>query len=205
MAYSDIILILILLLLGAKASRKGLIRSLLGTISWIFILIASYFLQPVIRKALGGFLISSNFQEPGIGSSVMDDLLGNNSLSGSKDGVITRLIETFNSSSTLAAYAYTCIAIFIIVYLITRMFSKKYQHNIIGALDGFLGFVFGVAEGILISCLLLIILPGIIKTFSPDTLSLYTDDIKASVLCRWLMVNNPILHFKLSHIVSIFS
>ena len=79
------------------------------------------------------------------------------------------------------------LAVQLVLFLVTLLFSKRYRGGVAGALDGFLGFAFGVLEGAFLVFLFLALLVPVTEILG---ISGIPEALEASRLAGFLYDNN---------------
>ena len=121
----------IILISAILAYSRGLVREILSIAGWVVAAIAAYMLTPTVEPLLKEVPILSDFIS---GSCVL---------------------------SLIIAFAVVFAIALIVVSIFTPLFSGMIQKSAVGGIDQGLGFLFGVARGILLVLIALILYDNI--------------------------------------------
>ena len=121
----------IILISAILAYSRGLVREILSIAGWVVAAIAAYMLTPMVEPLLKEVPILSDFIS---GSCVL---------------------------SLIIAFAVVFAIALIVVSIFTPLFSGMIQKSALGGIDQGLGFLFGVARGILLVLIALILYDNI--------------------------------------------
>lgn len=121
----------IILISAILAYSRGLVREILSIAGWVVAAIAAYMLTPIVEPLLKEVPILSDFIS---GSCVL---------------------------SLIIAFAVVFAIALIVVSIFTPLFSGMIQKSALGGIDQGLGFLFGVARGILLVLIALILYDNI--------------------------------------------
>ena len=140
----------IILISAILAYSRGLVREILSIAGWVVAAIAAYMLTPTVEPLLKEVPILSDFIS---GSCVL---------------------------SLIIAFAVVFAIALIVVSIFTPLFSGMIQKSALGGIDQGLGFLFGVARGILLVLIALILYDNIFP--EGDRLAMVEDSKSREIL-----------------------
>ncbi|MCP5037763.1 MAG: CvpA family protein [Rhodobacteraceae bacterium] len=142
----------VVLISAILAYSRGLVREILSIVGWIAAAIVAYVLTPQVEPLIKEI-------------PVLSDIIG--------DSCILSLI---------VAFALVFAVALIIVSIFTPLFSGMVQRSAVGAIDQGLGFLFGVARGLLLVLIALILYDNIFP--EGDRLAMVEDSKSREILAQ---------------------
>lgn len=205
----DIVLVVILLISIIQGFRHGFVHTFIYTVGWVIALVLGFIGYPHVIKFLKE---RTDFYDT-IHSAIIKKISENTDLSTESlindlpkmiQDFIENALETATNAITLSianslsailfniiTFLIIVIAIKIILLLLTRLFSKKSNHGLVGCCDGFFGLLAGGLKGIILIYLLLALLIPI--TSLTDFAPFIMDELNKSTLGKYLYENNMLL------------
>ena len=78
------------------------------------------------------------------------------------------------------------------MWIILRVFSKKYNDGFTGFFDGIFGSIFGLLKGAIFICVLLLVMMPVVNMISPDLTEQFALQMDQSLLVKMIYDNNPV-------------
>jgi len=205
----DLFILLIVFLFGFLGLRNGLAYSVFRFLGWIIAIVVAVFLQSTVVNLLKEYTMfyedySTHITD--VCHGFVDRYTGGipGSVPGafgeSLEGITDEIIETAADNIALASFT---VIVFIgivflvkfILFLLTMLLSKKYHDGFVGGIDGILGCMLGVAQGIVIVFVLLTLLMPLSFAISPNFYDAVNLRMQNSLFTELLYVHNPFLNF----------
>jgi membrane protein required for colicin V production len=125
---------IVILISGILAYARGFMREVMAILAWVAAAVAGYYLAPTVQP-----LIS---EVPVIGNFLRDNC----------------------ELGTIAAFAAVFAATLLVVSIFTPLFSGAVRRSSVGGLDQALGFLFGVARGVILVAIGFVVYTRVIST-----------------------------------------
>ena len=132
----DGIVAVVVILSGILAYSRGLIRELLAIAGWVAAAILAFLFAPIVQPLIGEVPILSEF----LGDSC--------------------------ELSVIAAFAAVFALALVVASIFTPLFGAVVQRSALGGVDQALGFLFGIARGILLVAVALVVYDRVAATSS---------------------------------------
>lgn len=203
----DLIVLLIIVVLGFLGLRNGFVYSIFRFMGWVVALVAAVFLQSTLVNAIKEYtMLFNNYSEhvTEVCHGFIDRYTGG--IPGSVPGAFGKAIEEVTDDIIIAAaekiaeasfnaivFVSLVLLIKFIMFLITMLFSKKYHDGFVGGVDGIMGCILGVGQGLIIVLVLLALLMPLSFTISPNFYDWVNDTMSNSLLTDFLYTHNPFL------------
>lgn len=203
----DLIIILILVLFGFLGLRNGFVYSIFRFMGWVVALVAAVFLQSTLVNAIKEYTMFFNSYSDhvlkvcqgfidrytgGIPGSVPGAF--GEALDKITDDIIISAAEKISEASFNAiVFVSLVFLIKFVMFLITILFSKKYHDGFVGGVDGIVGCLLGVGQGLVIVLVLLALLMPLSFTISPNFYDWVNNTMSNSLITEFLYTNNPFL------------
>ncbi|MDD5922408.1 MAG: CvpA family protein, partial [Eubacteriales bacterium] len=161
----DLITVLILLLTAFHYAKKGIVRTILGAVSWVLCITLGFRFTDNIRSWLDentgiGVLLRQSFAAKLTGSNENSELFSSlpnlirEGIQQTEQNAVNEIAEQLTTAVlSILAFFLIVLAVKIVISLISLLFSKKHQAGAVGTVDGIIGF----AAGILIGCFLILL------------------------------------------------
>lgn len=124
----------LILISGILAYARGFMREVLAILTWVVAAIAGYYFAPQVQPLIAEVPVIGKF------------LQGNCEL------------------ATIAAFAAVFAATLLVVSLFTPLFSGAVRRSAIGGFDQALGFIFGVARGVVLVAIAFVVYQNVVST-----------------------------------------
>ena len=92
----------------------------------------------------------------------------------------------------VASFFIILITLLVITKLLIMVLENKDKDNVIGFINGFLGFLFGAVRGVIIVCALMLALFPLLSMVDPEAATPVVSGIRQSMLMSLLYDHNPI-------------
>ncbi|MGN0711259.1 MAG: CvpA family protein [Anaerovoracaceae bacterium] len=201
----DILTAVIIITSMVLACRRGLTETVIHTAGWFVSLALSFFLTPAFKA----FLMDNTDcygQIYGRINEKVSLMLTPSEMQSDLPSIIQNsFAEFFNTLSDSLSDALALLSLSVLSFLLltlifnlvfcifSRACSKKHNHGIIGALDGFLGMLLGFIKGLVFVFLLLALLVPVSSMASPEAAASVFETLENSVIASELYNNNLIM------------
>lgn len=201
----DIIIVLIVLISAFIGKRMGIATTIINLLKWLAVMVLGIVLTGPIKNCLIENTTIDDWLNSRLGESMVTTT--NLDLPEFLPNAMSNSIETANESlaysvansvvgifMTLIALLLLIITIGVITAILSSIFSKKHNAgNLIGATDGLIGLVFGIARGALIVFIFLALLVPIAGLFFPEQVPSLSDSLNSSFFAGKVYDGNPLL------------
>lgn len=186
--------------------KKGLLRTVFGTISYI----ASLILAAVIYKPIGGFVANSELTlkiNTAMNDKITQSLSKNTDelplfLKGFAEDGIQNIAQSLSDTLTSAVVFIVCA---IIIFLVIKIFLKFSDGTtklikkvkLINGADKLLGTVFGFVNGILIVCIVLFLCMLFLNGEHYET---FTSSVNGSYIAKFFYDNNILMSLVMKYL-----
>lgn len=201
----DIITVLILLLSMIFGARKGFAMTVISFMQWfVCIVLGMIFCDRaaaliIERTTIDDFIneqilkhIETTIEESSPYLAMPD--LFSSQINNSADGFIYGTAGSITSViMTVLGFFAVILSIKIVGFLITLIFSRRYNDGITGFIDGFFGFLFGIGRGLLLILLFYAFLVPLLGIMWPALAELIVSAIDDSYVAKLLYDNNMLL------------
>ncbi len=202
----DIIVIAILVFGMVFGFRSGFIYTFIHTIGWLLALLIGFIWAPKLcdfitqktdfyNSLYNAFLI--RFSES---FTIADDTVAQlpEILAKFIDSTEMNFVSSVSKTMTdlcfsIISFLLVVLAVKLMLWLITEMFSKKQNGGFTGLLDGILGLAFGLMRSFLVVFFLLALLVPVSSFLAPDTASALIESLSKSVFTKDLYDNNLLM------------
>ena len=202
----DIIVIAILVFGLVFGFRSGFIYTFIHTIGWLLALLIGFIWAPKLcdfitqktdfyNSLYNAFLI--RFSES---FTIADDTVAQlpEILAKFIDSTEMNFVSSVSKTMTdlcfsIISFLLVVLAVKLMLWLITEMFSKKQNGGFTGLLDGILGLAFGLMRSFLVVFFLLALLVPVSSFLAPDTASALIESLSKSVFPKDLYDNNLLM------------
>ena len=199
----DIIVIAILVFGMVFGFRSGFIYTFIHTIGWLLIgfiwapKLCDFITQKTdfYNSLYNAFLI--RFSES---FTIADDTVAQlpEILAKFIDSTEMNFVSSVSKTMTdlcfsIISFLLVVLAVKLMLWLITEMFSKKQNGGFTGLLDGILGLAFGLMRSFLVVFFLLALLVPVSSFLAPDTASALIESLSKSVFTKDLYDNNLLM------------
>ncbi|MDR0853057.1 MAG: CvpA family protein [Clostridiales Family XIII bacterium] len=203
----DIAILVILLICMIFGFRNGLFGSILRIGGWLIAVAVAFFTHKFVENFLMGK--TSIFDKlhdhiVQICLSFIEKYTGG--ISGSVPGKFGEAIEDLGSSlagdaaDKIAEFAFTVLVFMgillfvkIILFVLTFLLSRKRRDGIIGGVDGILGLIFGLLQGVIIVLVLFALLMPLSYVINAEAYGIITASMENSYVAEIIYNNNPLL------------
>lgn len=205
----DIVVGAIVIITMVRGYRHGFIVNALNTCGWIFGLVVSFIISPLFKN----FLIDNTQWDENIyirvsekTQEIFTPMQVESGLPDIIKGPFTEFTQTMvgNAADSLAtslSMLWMSVISFVILTIVCNIGfkiliatgSKKKNRNIVGAVDGFVGLIFGFVKGILYVFIMLALLFPVATIASPETYTMLMDNLYASNIALELYDNNLLM------------
>lgn len=202
----DIIIILIMLFSVYAGVRKGFSATVFHTCGWLVAVIAAIVFSSQIRNLISERTALYDNIKMSVTKKIQDSAATSvNDLLPLPDGVSDFLSNTVNILSTpvintIASFIYYVVCflfsvavIKIILFVIIRLFSKKYAGGIRGFADSLTGGIIGVIRGTVLLLLVLALLFPAVSLVSDSFSDTIVSSLENSQLAFYIYKNNPFI------------
>lgn len=200
----DIIIICIFGISCVFGWKKGLAAVIFSTFRWIVCMVVAVVGAYPVRD----FLIANTkmytnihshlettMSSPLLGSSLFEALPEQmkNSFTEYTSDAAKRIADIATDTFLLvASFFIILITLLVITKLLIMVLENKDKDNVIGFINGFLGFVFGAVRGVIIVCALMLALFPLLSMVDPEAATPVVSGIRQSMLMSLLYDHNPI-------------
>ena len=201
----DIAILILILIFAINGFRKGFVYTLITSVGWIAALTGAVFGVMYLNDFLKshGILYDRLTEIFKVRFSAETDTLtpAVNSMPKPIGGVLDSMIDGVSDTvaSGFAGVCYTAIlfaAFFIVIkifmWLVLRVFSKKFNDGFTGFFDGIFGTIFGILKGAVFICVLMLILMPVVNMISPDLTEQFALQMDQSIIAKMIYDNNPV-------------
>lgn len=177
----DIIVLAIILLSTIFGARKGLAATVFSFTQWFLCIVAGFFFNDPVKALLQDYteldesihrIISEQLSariEESPTYQTLPDLFGG-FLKDSPEGFSNAAAEPVCSAlMSVIAFLTVVFGIKALCALSMLLFSRKHNNGVTGFIDGFLGFLFGMARGLLLALLGFAVLVPVLGLLFPES------------------------------------
>ena len=198
----DIFFGLIFLCSVIMGIRSGFLAAVFHACGWLAAVICGFIFNSDICRLLS--------EHTGIYDSIREDISLKFSNSVSRplcdllpvpDGFSQLLDKTADPAVTAAAdavysvvcFALTVAAVMIVLFLLLRLFSKKYTDGLLGFADGVLGGLAGALRGVILILIASALLFPAVSLLAPESAAAVTESLESSRFALYIYENNPFI------------
>ena len=205
--WADIFILVIILISGVFGWKKGIAAAIFSIFRWVICLVAALFGAAPLQAYIDGrFNLTERF---------VDRLV--TTLTGAVTGrtyyksiplQLQKSIESFTQETAvktatsladtmlhILAFLFIFCVLALITALIGKLLSRKDKDDPIGFFNGLFGFFFGLARGVILVGLVMLLLFPVMGWVAPSTAATVADNIRQSHFAVILYDHNPITMF----------
>lgn len=201
----DMITIAILLASTVLGARKGFALTMVSFMQWFVCIICGFIFCGRMKDLLMDYteldesiaaMIKDHIQTTIEESSTyhaLPDLFGGFMESQAETAAGSTAEAITSSLLTVIAFLAVVFGIKIIAFAIVRLFSRRYNEGLTGVVDGFLGFLFGIARGLILILVFYALLVPVLSLLWPGLSEAITGAIDDAYLAKLLYDENVLL------------
>ncbi len=176
----DIILLGIILLSTILGARKGFAMTVVSFMQWFVCVICGFIFCDKVKNLLMDYTETDDYINAAVMDRIQTTIEESSTYRALPDlfsGWINHGTEDF-SYGTAAAITDTLMAViaFLVIvfgikaagFIIVHFLSRRYNDGVTGFVDGFLGFLFGIARGLILALLFFAVLVPVLGILLPD-------------------------------------
>jgi uncharacterized membrane protein required for colicin V production len=203
----DIIILIIIAIFTILGFKNGFVYTLFFVLGWFVAIVVAFF----ARGQVQGFLTERTPAYDWYYGHVYDICMNfvggyTGPLSGSLPGEFGGAVESIGeraaqdaaSQITSASFGVLCfigtvLAVKLVLFLITLALSRRYRDGFVGAVDALFGIFLGIAQGLIIVFILLILILPVSLAISPGLFGQVRETMGSSFIAETLFMNNPLI------------
>lgn len=195
----DIIILAILVITMVFGFRKGFMYAFIHTLGWILSIVIGFSGAGMLKEQLVLHTMLDENLYAKLSERLVQSFDAATSSADTLPLILNQSIDTAasNAGQVLAqqltdlfliifSFLLIVVAIKLICFLLTQIFSRKKNKNFIGFVDGILGLVAGSIKGILLVFLFLMLLLPAVNLMSPESMKLVLSALEDSTLAGTL-------------------
>ena len=201
----DIAAIAILLASTVLGARKGLALTVASFMQWFLCVAAGFIFCGKMKTLLTDYTeldefflnsvkahVQTSIEESSVYRALPDLFSGF-----ADDSAQTLSYDTAASITsalmTVVAFLTVVLCIKLVFFLIVHLLSRRYNDGVAGFIDGFLGFLFGLARGLILTLLFFALLVPVLSLLWPELTDAVSSSIEDSRIAKLFYDNNVLL------------
>lgn len=201
----DIVVIAILLASTILGARRGLALTVASFMQWFICVAAGFIFCGEMKDILTDYTELDDFFLSSIKAHVqtsieessvyraLPDLFSSFSVDGTQTLSYDTAASITSALMTVLAFLTVVLCIKAVCFLIVHLLSRRYNDGAAGFIDGFLGFLFGLARGLILSLLFFALLVPLLSLLWPDLTDAISAAIDDSRIAKLFYDNNVLL------------